>query len=88
VAFWLGASPSTFHVLYTAEALALLGLRCAVYRAKKWHYFLLDLCYFVHILLFVHLWLMPRSAPLNHVSVDGRWYTTSMILPPQPQPPI
>jgi hypothetical protein len=47
--------------------LVLLGARWAVYRAKRWHYYLLDFCYFANLLLLVHLWAAPHSALLSKV---------------------
>ena len=44
-AFWLGARPATFYVVYTVETLALLTLRFVLYRRKGWHLFLTDICY-------------------------------------------
>ncbi len=77
IAYWLGASPSTFHLLYTCEALALFALRWAIYRSKGWHYYLYDFCYYANLLLLLHLWLLPRAAWLNHVRdqqvVISRW---------------
>jgi hypothetical protein len=52
---------------YTCQVLVLLGARWAVYRAKRWHYYLLDFCYFANLLLLVHLWAAPHSALLSKV---------------------
>lgn len=45
----------------------LLAARWALYRAKRWHYYLLDFCYFANLLLLGHLWVAPRSALLSKV---------------------
>ncbi|WIA18630.1 hypothetical protein OEZ85_003336 [Tetradesmus obliquus] len=68
VAYWLGWSPSTFYKMYTAQVLVLLAARWALYRAKRWHYYLLDFCYFANLLLLGHLWVAPRSALLSKVT--------------------
>jgi hypothetical protein len=52
---------------YTCQVLVLLGARWAVYCAKRWHYYLLDFCYFANLLLLVHLWAAPHSALLSKV---------------------
>ncbi|GBF97737.1 hypothetical protein Rsub_10901 [Raphidocelis subcapitata] len=68
VAYWLGCCPSTFYRLHTALAAALLAVRWAVYRSKRWHYFMFDLCYFANALLLAHCWLAPHSAALGRVT--------------------
>eukprot|EP00887_Chlorella_sp_A99_P004760 scaffold4.g4760.t1 len=80
-AYWLGRSPETFHRLYTAQARAVLrpararlppavvlfALRWATYRWQRFHYYLLDFCYFANLLLLAQLWLWPTSVPLIRV---------------------
>jgi hypothetical protein len=41
-----------------------LPLRAYTYKKRAWHYFLFDLCYYVTILNFVYIWLMPSSPAL------------------------
>uniref|UniRef100_A0A7S3QMQ2 Glycerophosphocholine acyltransferase 1 n=1 Tax=Dunaliella tertiolecta TaxID=3047 RepID=A0A7S3QMQ2_DUNTE len=60
-AFWLGSSPQSFYKLYTGLGVVLFTFRYLVYRARKWHYYLLDLCYYGNTLLLLHLWVYPRS---------------------------
>lgn len=67
-AYWLGWSPNTFYRIYTAEAFVLFTLRWALYRIKKWHYYLFDFCYVANVLLMIHLWIFPHSAYLHKVS--------------------
>ena len=31
----------------------------------RWHYYLLDFCYFANALMLAHLWLLPHSALLH-----------------------
>jgi hypothetical protein len=57
---------------YTSQVVVLLAARWAVYRAKRWHYYLLDFCYFANLLLLVHLWLAPSSALLSKVTQSSR----------------
>ena len=45
-AYYLGWSPSTFYRVYSIQVALLLALRWVVYRVKRWHYYLLDFCYF------------------------------------------
>lgn len=66
-AYWLGRSPETFHRLYTAQAVVLFALRWATYRWQRFHYYLLDFCYFANLLLLAQLWLWPTSVPLIRV---------------------
>ena len=67
-AYWLGWSPNTFYRIYTAEAFVLFTLRWALYRIKKWHYYLFDFCYVANVLLLIHLWVFPHSAYLHKVT--------------------
>lgn len=39
-------------------------MRAYKYKKRAWHYFLFDLCYYVTILNFVYIWILPRSASL------------------------
>ncbi|KAG9317156.1 hypothetical protein JVU11DRAFT_1348 [Chiua virens] len=52
------------HVAYTVQGLYLLPLRAYTYKKRSWHYFLFDLCYYVTILNFVYLWLLPGNTAL------------------------
>lgn len=45
----------------------LFTLRWALYRIKKWHYYLFDFCYVANVLLLVHLWVFPHSAYMHKV---------------------
>lgn len=67
-AFWLGHSPGSFYKLYTGLGLLFFTARYATYRARKWHYYLLDLCYCCNALLLTHLWVAPRSQLLAHTT--------------------
>ena len=77
-AYWLGWSPTTFYRIYTAEAFILFTLRWALYRIKKWHYYLFDFCYVANVLLLLHIWVFPHSAFLHKVSQQTSTSTNSM----------
>ncbi|GFH21148.1 uncharacterized protein HaLaN_18391 [Haematococcus lacustris] len=71
LAFLLGSSclcPGSFYKLYTGLGLLFFTARYATYRARKWHYYLLDLCYCCNALLLTHLWVAPRSQLLAHTT--------------------
>ncbi|KII95941.1 hypothetical protein PLICRDRAFT_96682 [Plicaturopsis crispa FD-325 SS-3] len=59
-----GIAPQWIHILYTLQGLYLLPLRAYTYKKRSWHYFLFDLCYYVTILNFVYLWILPSSPAL------------------------
>ncbi|KAK9805607.1 hypothetical protein WJX72_007502 [[Myrmecia] bisecta] len=67
-AYWLGCSPTTFYRAYTIEAVILFTLRFIIYRAKKWHYYMMDFCYVANVLLLVHIWFYPHLAWLHKVT--------------------
>ncbi|KAJ7755670.1 hypothetical protein DFH07DRAFT_486222 [Mycena maculata] len=52
------------HISYTLQGLYLLPLRIYTYKKRAWHYFLFDLCYYVTILNFIYIWLLPSSPAL------------------------
>jgi len=59
--FWLGRFPQTFHWWYTANCVWLVGCRAIWYRWHLWHYYLLDLCYWVNAAMLVYLWILPGN---------------------------
>ncbi|KAJ3747357.1 hypothetical protein DFH05DRAFT_803600 [Lentinula detonsa] len=59
-----GLAPQWVHIAYTIQALYLLPLRVYFYKKRAWHYFLFDLCYYVNILNFIYIWLLPQSPTL------------------------
>ncbi|KAK9792955.1 hypothetical protein WJX73_006729 [Symbiochloris irregularis] len=61
-AFWVGKSPATWHRWFTLKALVLFTIRYRVYKAKHWHYYMLEFCYFANLVLLVQLWVFPQSA--------------------------
>jgi hypothetical protein len=46
----LGRAPEYFHHLFACGFLLLMIIRYVAYKAKNWHYFLLEFCYFVNSL--------------------------------------
>eukprot|EP01114_Cavostelium_apophysatum_P022068 TRINITY_DN7864_c0_g1_i1.p1 TRINITY_DN7864_c0_g1~~TRINITY_DN7864_c0_g1_i1.p1 ORF type:complete len:369 (-),score=46.05 TRINITY_DN7864_c0_g1_i1:59-1165(-) len=64
VAFVLGKWPEHFPMLYTIKFPILLLLRFYLYRQTKWHYFMLDFCYFANALFMIYLWGFPESCSL------------------------
>ncbi|KAJ6510206.1 hypothetical protein C8R47DRAFT_787252 [Mycena vitilis] len=59
-----GLAPQWVHIAYTVQGLYLLPLRAYTYKKRAWHYFLFDLCYYVTILNFVFIWILPSSPAL------------------------
>ena len=52
--------PHRFSYWYTASILLLLSWRAKIFTAKKWHYFLLDFCYFINAMCLAYLALTHR----------------------------
>lgn len=50
------------------KAAVLFCIRWVVYRYKRWHYFLFDLCYAAQVVLLIQLWLFPTSIAWIKVS--------------------
>ncbi|KAI0299409.1 hypothetical protein B0F90DRAFT_1810670 [Multifurca ochricompacta] len=63
-ALLFGLAPQYVHMSYTIQLLYLLPYRYYSYKKLQWHYFLFDLCYFVNILNFIFLWILPQSPSL------------------------
>ncbi|CAK9044203.1 unnamed protein product [Durusdinium trenchii] len=63
-AFWLGASPQTFHLYYTAQMAVVMCGKVFDYRFTDQHYFLLDFCFFANACTLVWLWICPTSGYL------------------------
>ncbi|KAJ7688373.1 hypothetical protein B0H17DRAFT_938424 [Mycena rosella] len=59
-----GLAPQWVHISYTVHAAYHLPLRAYRYKKRAWHYFLFDLCYYVTILNFIYIWLLPGSPAL------------------------
>ena len=63
-AFWLGASPHTFYLYYTAQMAVVMGAKACDYRFTAQHYFLLDFCFFANFCTVLWLWVFPTSGYL------------------------
>jgi len=63
-ALLFGLAPQYVHISYTLQSLCLLPYRWFKYKKLQWHYFLFDLCYYVTILNFVFIWILPQSPSL------------------------
>ncbi|KAH7931377.1 hypothetical protein BV22DRAFT_1108796 [Leucogyrophana mollusca] len=63
-ALLFGLAPQWVHISYTLQGLYLLPMRAYKYKKRSWHYFLFDLCYYVTILNFIYIWLLPSSPSL------------------------
>lgn len=64
----LGSYPCYFHYYYIACALTLIPTRFVNYRMQKYHYFLLDFCYYANILTVIYLYGYPTSQMLYNIS--------------------
>jgi hypothetical protein len=53
--------PQNFYILYTAIIIPLLMQRYMHYHALKYHYFLLDFCYFCQLILLYYCYFRPDS---------------------------
>ncbi|KAJ3185034.1 hypothetical protein HDU87_002600 [Geranomyces variabilis] len=58
----LGMAPRSLPAFYLCKIVVLLTTRLVVYRRKRFHYFMFDMCYYVNALL-VLLILFPGSHP-------------------------
>ncbi|KAI9497824.1 hypothetical protein BDB00DRAFT_802059 [Zychaea mexicana] len=56
--------PTWIPLYYTIQSVYLLSLRYLIYKVRKWHYFIFDLCYFVNAMTLLFLWCFPSSTPL------------------------
>ncbi|KAI9017318.1 hypothetical protein BC832DRAFT_526470, partial [Gaertneriomyces semiglobifer] len=61
-ALLLGAWPELLPLFYVVKTVLLVGIRGVVYRRKRWHYFMFDMCYYVNALLILLLY-FPGSHP-------------------------
>lgn len=70
-AYWMAKWPETFYLWYTGKSLLLYVLRFLIYKSKKQHYFLLEMCYAVSLGVIVHhkisLWcFVVCTSPCTH----------------------
>ncbi|PIA42936.1 hypothetical protein AQUCO_02000407v1 [Aquilegia coerulea] len=62
--FVLGARPQDIPYVYCLFFVTFVPLRWIYYRFKKWHYYLLDFCYYANTIFLVMLLLYPRNEKL------------------------
>lgn len=56
--------PNLIPAYYSVQFVILLILRYVIYRSKRWHYFVFDICYFVNCMTMLFLWVYPDSSLL------------------------
>ncbi|KAF7727913.1 hypothetical protein EC973_006912 [Apophysomyces ossiformis] len=56
--------PEWIPLYYSLQSIYLLSLRFVIYRYRRWHYFIFDLCYFVNAMTLLYLWAFPASTTL------------------------
>ncbi|KAK4483678.1 hypothetical protein RD792_010879 [Penstemon davidsonii] len=59
--FILGARPQDVRYLYCLFYIIFVPLRWLYYRYKKWHYYLLDFCYYANTIFLIMLLFCPRN---------------------------
>ncbi|XP_057768206.1 glycerophosphocholine acyltransferase 1-like [Salvia miltiorrhiza] len=62
--FILGARPQDVRYLYCLFYVIFVPLRWIYYRYKKWHYYLLDFCYYANTIFLIMLLFYPRNEKL------------------------
>ncbi|XP_073278954.1 glycerophosphocholine acyltransferase 1-like [Primulina huaijiensis] len=62
--FVLGARPQDVRYLYCLFYIIFVPLRWIYYRYKKWHYYLLDFCYYANTIFLVMILGYPRNEKL------------------------
>ncbi|XAR53460.1 hypothetical protein NMG60_11022023 [Bertholletia excelsa] len=62
--FLLGARPQDIPYVYCVLYITFVPLRWIYYRYKKWHYYLLDFCYYANTIFLVMLLCFPRHERL------------------------
>ncbi|KAH7309427.1 hypothetical protein B0I35DRAFT_439941 [Stachybotrys elegans] len=62
--YLIGGFPQHFHLWYTAQLIYFMPIRIISYHRRGMHYFLVDLCYFVNVLLSLSIWVFPGSKRL------------------------
>ncbi|KAL0426821.1 UNVERIFIED_CONTAM: Glycerophosphocholine acyltransferase 1 [Sesamum latifolium] len=62
--FILGARPQDVRYLYCLFYVIFVPLRWIYYRYKKWHYYLLDFCYYANTIFLIMLLCFPKNEKL------------------------
>lgn len=68
IAFWCGASPSTYYHYWAFKCATLFPMRWWNYKKKGWHYLMLELCYFGNFIGIAHLYYWRNSIFLRKVA--------------------
>lgn len=66
--FILGARPQDIRYVYCLFYVTFVPLRWIYYRYKKWHYYLLDFCYYANTIFLMMLLFYPKNEKLFMVS--------------------
>jgi len=61
VCFFVAGYQTVLPWFYTIKFPILVGARFFYYRARSWHWFLFDFCYFANAFLIVFLWAVPDN---------------------------
>ncbi|KAF8984111.1 hypothetical protein BGZ46_008832 [Entomortierella lignicola] len=56
--------PEWIPAVHTFQSVLLIGVRYVLYKKKSWHFFLLDMCYFVNVVVLIYLYVFPYSQAL------------------------
>lgn len=56
--------PNSIPLYYSIQLVVLVILRYVIYRSRRWHYFIFDICYFVNCMTMLFLWAFPHSSLL------------------------
>ncbi|KAH1041841.1 hypothetical protein AAZX31_09G064900 [Glycine max] len=62
--FIFGARPQAVPLVYCLFYVVFVPLRWIYYRFKKWHYYLLDFCYYANTIFLVYLLFYPKNEKL------------------------
>ncbi|KAI8375851.1 hypothetical protein BD560DRAFT_392098 [Blakeslea trispora] len=60
--------PALIPSYYSVQLVILLLLRGVIYRLRRWHYFIFDLCYFVNAMTILFLWVYPDAKALFYAT--------------------
>ncbi|KAF9362018.1 hypothetical protein BGX26_006535 [Mortierella sp. AD094] len=56
--------PEWIPFVHTIQSVVLIAVRYVLYKKKSWHFFLLDMCYFVNVVVLLYLYVFPQSQAL------------------------
>ncbi|KAG0336658.1 hypothetical protein BG004_007951 [Podila humilis] len=62
---WLVSQyPEWIPFVHTVQVVTLIAVRYFIYKRKTWHFFLLDMCYYVNVAVILYLYVFPQSQTL------------------------